>query len=71
MNNSLSEVKQDKAVQDIQGMIAELLTNAVDKMQKTEYTGDDSELTPEMSLTEVKSFVSAMQKFIDRLREVI
>jgi two-component system chemotaxis family response regulator WspR len=68
-------------MQAIQGMIGDLLKNAVDKMQKSE-TGeklggipDDTKekdaAAAQMDISEIKSFIGFMQKFIDNINVMV
>jgi len=67
-------------MQHIQDMIGDLLTNAVDKMHKTEIgdklgetPADESEKTDSsaMGIAEIKNFVDVMQKFIDNVNVMV
>jgi len=73
--------ENEDIMQHIQGMIENLLKNSVDKMQKAEIRkqlGDtqasgstNAEEQQQMGMTDVKNFVSVMQKFIDNVNIVI
>ena len=74
-------VEQDNVMQHIQGMIEDLLKNAVDKIQKADIgdklgdtpsdqaDGDDS--IPQVDITELKGFIGVMQKFIDNVKVIV
>ena len=71
----------DNIMQHIQDMIGDLLKNAVDKMQKTEISeklgdvpveaGDNKEPSEQMDISEIKNFVTVMQKFIDNVNVMV
>lgn len=75
------EPEQNNVMQDIQGMITDLLKNTVEKMQKAESekqfqkdSSDESsnlDLQEVSDLNEIKSFVVVMQKFIDNVNVMI
>jgi len=80
MSEISNKQESDSIMQDIQGMITGLLTNAVDKMQKEETrkqlgdttdTVEGDDLTPEMGIPEIKNFISVMQKFIDNINVMV
>jgi len=68
-------------MQAIQDMISDLLTNAVDKMQKSETSEklggipldvkEKDASTAQMDISEIKSFISFMQKFIDNINVMV
>jgi len=69
-------------MQHIQGMIGDLLQNAVGKMHKTDTheklggthpqdAGEGNEAPMEMNLAEIKSFIDVMQKFIDNVSVMV
>jgi len=76
-----AEPESGNIMQNIQDMIGDLLTNAVNKMQKTEIdkqlgntsaeTDSSAGLPDQMGIAEVKGFVNVMQKFIDNVNVVI
>ena len=67
MSEKSNAPESENAMQDIQTMMTGLLTNAVEKMQiKWEDTASD-----EVDLSEIKSFVAVMQKFIDNVEFMV
>jgi len=78
---SASAVNADNIVQDIHGMISNLLKNTVENMQKaetkkelgdtTQDINENNEITAEMGLADIKNFVGVMQKFIDNIKVMV
>ena len=65
-------------MQHIQDMVGGLLRNSVGKMHKTEVgekigtsPGDVNEIPAQMNLTEIKTFIDVMQKFIDNVSVMV
>jgi len=70
MNETINESKSENIMQDIQAMITGLLTNAVDKMQG-DAESPGNEISPDVGLDDIKSFVDVMQKFIDNIKLMV
>jgi len=84
MSENLSETgkttESSNIMQHIQDMIGDLLKNTVDKIQHNEI-GDqlgntsadvsNNDLSAQMGISEIKNFVSVMQKFIDNVNIMI
>ena len=70
-----SAAESGNIMDHIQGMIGDLLKNAVDKMHNEEHSkklggthkGVSSTDTPEMGISDIRNFVGVMQKFIDNV----
>ena len=72
---------QGDIMHHIQGMIGNLLKNAVEKMHKEEHTkklggthkgtSDSGDASPQMGIVEIKNFVAVMQKFIDNVNIMV
>jgi len=81
MVQAAHDAESGDIMQAIQGMIGDLLKNAVDKMQTTETNEqlggvpddakDKNVTSTQMNLSEIKSFVRFMQKFIDNINVMI
>ncbi|MCL2663303.1 MAG: GGDEF domain-containing protein [Oscillospiraceae bacterium] len=79
--HAVAEMESEDIMQAIQNMIGDLLKNAVDKMQTSEageklggVPADLSEKNTsaaQMDISEIKSFVRFMQKFIDNINVMI
>jgi diguanylate cyclase (GGDEF)-like protein len=80
-NSAASGMESGDIMQAIQDMIGDLLKNAVDKVQKTEIAEQLGGVTmdvsvknvaaAQMDISEIKNFVSFMQKFIDNINIMI
>jgi len=67
MSEKVNAPESENAMQDIQSMMTDLLTNAVEKMQKK----SEDAASDEIDLNEIKSFVAVMQKFIDNVEFMV
>jgi len=67
MSEKVSAPESENAMQDIQGMMTGLLTDAIEKMQKK----SEDAASDEIDLNEIKSFVAVMQKFIDNVEFMV
>jgi len=73
--------EQGDIMHHIQGMIGDILKNAVEKMHTEEHSKqlggthkgavEKNEETPQMGIAEIKEFVNVMQKFIDNVNVMI
>jgi len=82
--NNDSPAAQDDIMQGIEGMIGNLLSSTISKMQKNDMSnqiggleqesseaGDEDSLYREMDITDIKNLVNVMQKFIDNVNHMI
>ena len=80
--NNDSPAGQDNIMQGIEGMIGNLLSNTINKMQKNEISNqlggleqeggeEEASLYPEMDMKDIKNLVNVMQKFIDNVNHMI
>ena len=81
VNSAAADVGKGDIMQAIQDMIGDLLKNAVDKMQTSETNeklggvptdvSEKNASAAQMDISEIKSFVGFMQKFIDNITALI